>query len=804
MSIKTKNAGAYADIVGVFHKRAGAYEAVQGVYAKAGGVYGRVDAQQIGGVTIGAAGQSGTLYEGFRLAAGDDFVAASLVTQTDASGKYFPSHRRRGRRAVNSAFDDYYWSSDHTGHQDSNRGVPVEPAQDLLVFENGRAKLKTRLSNATEKAHDWPTSSGYGPNRQNASAAFHSGGSSGVKWPCIIEAKVKIPTPASGGAAMWPAFWAENMLPPWPNTGEWDWEWKDTTQLYANFITGSSGGDTSDAIASTVLTTMNDAQDHVVAIVAEATTLKFYIDGALAATAVRRPTDIVNGPMFWWARHGVGNWSGMSYDPSTWTGKEPVMELDWVRIWTKPTSSDLGFKGVVQTINVDFASSFSATLPSMATLWGGTGYTEWLIVQPFEDLAPGMSQVPETTNFGDWYGQTPASNYAGPTFLTWNKTTRAFAGSSFDRSGRLFAHLIAWDDTNGGVAGVARIVVNVGPRVTLNAQTWTQGAAVTIDLYAACDAGMLTTDGTAKAKTISVTGLPAGLSYNDTTGILSGTPATVSSGSFSVTVTNSVSQSVTTAVSYSVGAAAAGIPAPTLTGSPTLIASWDPENASTVTKTGSLIDSISGADGTSFTLTSSGSNRPTLSTLDSKAAIEFTAASSTYLQAATNLGVAAQCTMVVVAKMKSTSTDVALMDISNGASIGTRDRHMLAFLNTAGAGYQYRHYTATENGGQINGGQVNTTKHLVIGQSRTVASNPNTLLFMDGTATALTAAALGSDLSGLTHTTLGARRASGANGLFADAYIQRVLVYASGALDATQREEIATWAASNYGTANNA
>lgn len=44
MSIKTKNAGAYADIVGVFHKRAGAYEAVQGVYAKSGGVYGRVDA----------------------------------------------------------------------------------------------------------------------------------------------------------------------------------------------------------------------------------------------------------------------------------------------------------------------------------------------------------------------------------------------------------------------------------------------------------------------------------------------------------------------------------------------------------------------------------------------------------------------------------------------------------------------------------------------------------------------------------------------------------------------------------------
>lgn len=47
MAIKVKSNGAYADIVGVFHKRAGAYEAVQGIYAKAGGVYGRVDAAAV-------------------------------------------------------------------------------------------------------------------------------------------------------------------------------------------------------------------------------------------------------------------------------------------------------------------------------------------------------------------------------------------------------------------------------------------------------------------------------------------------------------------------------------------------------------------------------------------------------------------------------------------------------------------------------------------------------------------------------------------------------------------------------------
>ena len=42
MAIKSKNSGAYADIVGVSVKTAGTYAAVQGIYAKSGGVYGSV------------------------------------------------------------------------------------------------------------------------------------------------------------------------------------------------------------------------------------------------------------------------------------------------------------------------------------------------------------------------------------------------------------------------------------------------------------------------------------------------------------------------------------------------------------------------------------------------------------------------------------------------------------------------------------------------------------------------------------------------------------------------------------------
>ena len=42
MAIKSKNSGAYADIVGVSVKTAGTYAAVHGIYAKSGGVYGSV------------------------------------------------------------------------------------------------------------------------------------------------------------------------------------------------------------------------------------------------------------------------------------------------------------------------------------------------------------------------------------------------------------------------------------------------------------------------------------------------------------------------------------------------------------------------------------------------------------------------------------------------------------------------------------------------------------------------------------------------------------------------------------------
>lgn len=500
----------------------------------------------IGGVAIGQAGAAGTIYETFRLAGGEEFNILDLYTPSNPAGKYIPSHRRRGRRAINSGSNDYYWTPEHTGYQDALRGQPIgSGVDDLMSVSASVLAMATRLATTQEKDAAWLTSASTGPKRPQSASALHSAGYQAVKWPCVIEARMKLPTGAQIPAGGWPAFWTENVLPTWANTGEFDFEWVDNGDLYTNFITGTSEND---PIGSVVVDT-SDGQWHTFSMVVEAATIKFYKDGTLLSTAVKRPDAHVNGPMFWWFRIGVDltpGIYGMTYNAADWTGVTTTMEIDWVRLWTKPTATDLGYKGTVATINVDFDGSINETLPSRATLWGAAAasVTEYLIFQPVEGAEPGISQVPETGAPNTWYGQTSArSGLWGPTFLNWNPTTRALTGSGFDRAGRLVGHIVAWDDTNGGLAGFARVVINVGPRVTAPTLSFANGATVSYDLYAACDCGHLL------PKTINVSGLAgSGLSFNASTGLLTGT-FVAGNYTMSVTVTNSLGQSESVNVS---------------------------------------------------------------------------------------------------------------------------------------------------------------------------------------------------------------------------------------------------------------
>jgi hypothetical protein len=85
-----------------------------------------------------------------------------------------------------------------------------------------------------------------------------------------------------------------------------------------------------------------------------------------------------------------------------------------------------------------------------------------------------------------------------------------------------------------------------------------------------------------------------------------------------------------------------------------------------------------------------------------------------------------------------------------------------------------------------------------------IAVNPpggtTTSLYVDGTSTPITATGA-SPARGIDTITLGARKASGSISIPMDGYIYRTLHYAE-ALNATQLEQVAAWAASTYGTPN--
>ncbi len=254
-------------------------------------------------------------------------------------------------------------------------------------------------------------------------------------------------------------------------------------------------------------------------------------------------------------------------------------------------------------------------------------------------------------------------------------------------------------------------------------------------------------------------------------------------------------------------AQASGVAAPTLTGTPTLLASWDFANLATVTEVGGAVSQITGSDGTSVTLAqATAAQRPLLATVGAYKVAQMIRANSTFLQVANGLGGQTAMTQVVIASLidlTADSTTHYLLDVGRRGALTNRERTSInIFRTTAG----------TRGWRALNAGTTQTTEardstilseniRLAINVARGVGSAPE--LYMDGGATAFTGAAPSGTPGAATHTTLGAEARGNAEGNFANAYVYRVLIY-SGALNATQLEEVAVWAAANYGTPNNA
>jgi hypothetical protein len=316
----------------------------------------------------------------------------------------------------------------------------------------------------------------------------------------------------------------------------------------------------------------------------------------------------------------------------------------------------------------------------------------------------------------------------------------------------------------------------------------------------------------AKAKTIAVSGLPTGLSYSDTTGLITGTPTGSGTTTISVTVTNSLGQSVTSNVDAIVAAshtAGTGITAPSLSGV-TLVADYDFDKDSTQTIASGSITNIADNSGSSApTLASTSTNRPTQATRNGLHAALFAKASSQRLSVnsvSSGLDSSHGFTIVVIAEPVTVATTCTFYEMSVGSDALNANR--LTVGGSSSVGYHFRKYDNNSHQCVASVGSVyNTGLHLMVAHAASNAGNTTqnvAKLNVDGSATVLdSGATVGFFPAGMAWTTIGCNRQSNAFNQFADAYVYRVLVY-QGEADATNIEAIATWATTNYGTPNNA
>ena len=532
--------------------------------------------------------------------------------------------------------------------------------------------------------------------------------------------------------------------------------------------------------------TYRDDNFHTYFIKAD-TDYQFRVDGTLLYTASVDPNQNGNKPDYLILSNHVYNalFEGQTYDDPNWEDNPDgcVMDIEYVQYWRPAGASHYAPRAEIPAVYATAGDALNIALPSQSTLWGATGLTELAEGIPLEREQPGITS--NTATFGGL-----------PSGVSFDSGSRTISGTVPSQAGAL---LIAIGITgNGNTCVPARAWVHVAPIWGGSSSfSWTNGEAVSYDVYANWSVGRLT-QSTANRKGLSVSGLPTGLSFSSSTGLITGTPTADSSGSLTISCTNSAGQTTSTSPTFIV-ATPSGVAAPTLTGSPALLASWDFGNNSTLGVTSGSIDSVAGADGTSFTLTQTGSARPTQVARGGKNTARFTSASSQFMSIASILGAASAngVTIVAIVEPATVAASQVILDISNSASTGGNNRLM---LSGGASGWGARKASSTGFSDANLAASFTTAKRLLIAVNKIAAGASN--LYVDGTATPVVSGTGQNWPTGMNITKMGARTNAGATELYADAYVWRVLVYPE--LNATQIEEVAVWAAANYGTTNGA
>lgn len=493
----------------------------------------------IGGVAIGTLATSGP-ESGMTLVYGDDFdgpldIMGPAPSQrfgryATTRGNYLifdPGQQPRASTGLGGVDSDPSW----TGHFDSNRGRPIASMSDTIVQTGSKLSLRQRDMVTGEAAH-------VPLNNQNVlSSMIHGAFDVMVTAPFVYKWEEQ----RFANSKDHQTTWFMNYMGFTRGDIEIDFEAAskkdgsgDGRQLEYNINVWDGVNRSGSRSAGSNPVTIDWSSPKSFAFHADPQgTANFYLEGQLGYQFATEQASVLAQPY-----HFVA--SAHMYNVTRPAGVSRL-EYGYWQLWVP------GKHYVPQVaptlIQVASGEAKTTVLPTQAALWGETGLTEKLEACMVEPNEPGG-----TTN-GQFYLDLPSG-------VTYNASTRELA-VNVTTPGRL--NIGRYVIKAGCSSKVYRIAIEVGPVINVSDFSVTQGVPFSMDLYPMVNCGILVTDGVNKAKTITVSGLPAGLTYNDATGILSGTTnATTGMRTVVITATNSVGQQATKNINVNVAA----VPAP--------------------------------------------------------------------------------------------------------------------------------------------------------------------------------------------------------------------------------------------------
>lgn len=734
---------------------------------------------------------------------GDDFSQLSYVSPANVDGRYSTTRAYmspvsgngpRGNTNGSNTLIGYDVDPLHTGHSDANKGVAMTSVSDTMGVSNGRLQLKSRIATPAEKALS-----------TNAmpvmSAMINTSTSHLVMAPFFVECKMKL-TKAQASMAGWhPSFWMmqAKSVTSWTST-ELDWE-SNSTKIAPNIFKWTNGSNTSLGGTGQTWTSGTEYTFRIEVLVDGSVTFWSNISAGGGTGALNQVRSLAAGnvadtsrPFYVLLTNHVANFPDDPYAASDWVAAGTtgaVMDIDYFALLT---SAGTLYQPQIATrsYNFDYGAPISIPLPDAATVWGNGSVTEDIESWAQESNEPGGDYAGGYLNkvYGLTYDLSALTISGTPTAPTNKPGT--------NKSGRIM--VCRYTKMLGTACVPHRTVINIGPHLAVDALPFaTVGQPYQYDLYAQADCGVLTSNAQGqRAKTVVVSGLPAGLTYNDTTGLITGTPTQAFANILTVTTTNSVGQTSTANPVLSGFAQNQGAAAPTITGAPALRNSWDFDNLASLTidsGTGA-ITSVAPVDGGTLALTNATPAAAPTRVLrqNNRYAALFNKANNQYLQ-----GSAAQAaggTQVVVFEHVSTTAAMQLLDRgrSTAGTLASRE----GLLSIQNGGLSQRRCTNGATAVDATSTQ-NPTATIRVAVLVFDPAGTGFTMYLDGASTGFTNST--TLPTGMDTVTLGGRFSSAGIGLPYDGYIYRVLDYQS-AFTAAQAEEVAVWARKQYGTPN--